>query len=92
MLKICAAFVDVMRTNSDGVRRPVFTPASHTTAMRSSTPPQPFGMRVKSSAPIAFWPAQNVQWSVAVVCRLPPCRPCHSAVWWWLERNGGLIT
>jgi hypothetical protein len=29
---------------------------------------------------------------VAVVCRLPLCRPCHSAAWWCLPRNGGLIT
>jgi hypothetical protein len=37
------------RTNSDGVSLPLLTPASQTTAMRSSTPPQPFGIFVKSS-------------------------------------------
>ncbi|MDT4862857.1 hypothetical protein FQZ97_975320 [compost metagenome] len=91
-LNSCAALVEVTRTNSDGVSRPALTPASHSTAMRSSTPPQPLGIFVKSSRPAAFCSAQKVQWSVAVVCNWPDCRPRHSASWCTFGRNGGLIT
>ena len=60
--------------------------------MRSSTPPVPLGILVKSLRPIAFCGAQKQQWSVAVVCRLPDCRPRHSTSWCSFGRNGGLIT
>ncbi len=87
-----AALVEVTATNSFGVSRPLLTPSLHSTARRSSTPPQPFGIIAKLALPAAFCGAQNTQWSVAVVCRLPDCRPRHSISWWPLGRNGGLIT
>ena len=71
---------------------PVFTPPSHSAAMRSCTPPVPLGIFAKFSFPMAFCAAQKVQWSVAVVCSWPDCRPRHSASWWPLGRKGGLIT
>ena len=92
MLNNLAVLADVIATNSDGVKRPVLTPASHKTAKRSSTPPQPLGILAKLSLPAAFCSAQNVQWSVAVVCKLPLCRPRHKNSWCVLARNGGLIT
>ena len=47
--------------------------------MRSSMPPVPFGISVKSSRPAAFCGAQKQQWSVAVVCSCPEASPAHSA-------------
>ena len=91
-LKIFAVLVEVSATNSCIDNRPLFTPASHSTAMRSSMPAVPLGMRLKSSRPMAFCSAQKQQWSVAVVCRLPDCKPRHSASWCSRGRNGGLIT
>jgi hypothetical protein len=82
------ALADVMATNSLGVSRPELTPASHSTAMRSSTPPQPFGILAKLSMPAAFCDAQKVQWSVAVVCSWPLCRPRHRNSWWILGAEG----
>jgi len=61
MLKSLAALAEVMATNSLGVSRPELTPASHSTAMRSSTPPQPLGILAKLSMPAAFCDAQKVQ-------------------------------
>src|SRR5450830_1574330 len=66
-LNSLAALAEVTATNSLGVRRPLFTPSSHSTARRSSTPPVPFGILLKSALPMAFCSAQKVQWSVAVV-------------------------
>jgi hypothetical protein len=85
------ALAEVTRTNSSGVTLPPFTPSSQITAMRSSMPPQPFGIFVKSFFPIAFCSALKVQWSVAVVCRCP-ASPRQSAAWCSFERKGGLIT
>ena len=62
-----AALVEVTRTNSFGVSRPVFTPSSHSTDMRSSTPPQPFGILREVALAHRLLLAQNTQWSVAVV-------------------------
>jgi hypothetical protein len=92
MLNSLAALAEVTATNSLGVSRPVFTPSSQSTAKRSSTPPQPLGILLKSALPAAFCSAQKVQWSVAVVCRLPACSPRHRNVLLPLGRNGGLIT
>src|SRR6218665_3584955 len=92
MLNRRAALAEVMATNSLGVRRPLFTTASQMTAMRSSTPPVPLGIWAKFFWPMAFCAAQNTQWSVAVVCNWPDCRPRQSASWWALGRNGGVIT
>ncbi|MNH36053.1 hypothetical protein D3C79_968050 [compost metagenome] len=78
-LKIFAVLVDVRATNACIDNLPVFTPSSQSTAIRSSIPAVPLGMRLKSSRPAAFCSAQKQQWSVAVVCRLPDCRPPHSA-------------
>ena len=39
---------EVTATNSFLVRRPVLTPAVHSTGMRSSSPPVPFGILRKS--------------------------------------------
>src|SRR3546814_9396680 len=68
MLKIFAALVEVMATNSFIVRRPEFTPWCQRTCMRSSTPPVPLGICVKLLWPMRFCGAQKQQWSVAVVC------------------------
>ena len=78
-LKILAVLVEVRATKSCIDNRPLFTPSSHSTAIRSSIPAMPLGIRLKSSRPAAFCSAQKQQWSVAVVCRLPDCRPPHSA-------------
>jgi hypothetical protein len=82
----------VAATNSLGVRRPVRTPWCQSTLRRSSTPPVPFGIFRKSFSPARFYGLQKQQWSVAVVCRLPDCRPFQSAAWCSFERKGGLIT
>ena len=87
-----AALIAWVATLPDGVSLPVLTPASQMTARRSSTPPQPLGIRLKSFLPAAFCSAQKVQWSVAVVCRLPLCRPFHKNSLLPLGRKGGLIT
>jgi len=79
MLNSLAALAEVTATNSLGVRRPEFTPASQISARRSSMPPQPLGIRVKSDLPAAFCGAQKTQWSVAVVCSCPDCNPRQSA-------------
>ncbi|MNH20650.1 hypothetical protein D3C79_804290 [compost metagenome] len=78
-MKIFAVLVEVRATKSCIDNLPLLTPSSQSTAMRSSMPAVPLGMRLKSSRPMAFCSAQKQQWSVAVVCRLPDCRPCHSA-------------
>ena len=44
----------VRATNRSGVSRPLFTPRCHRTCRRSSTPPQPLGILVKSSSPSRF--------------------------------------
>ncbi len=49
-----ATLVEVTATNSSGVRRPVSTPSVQSTASRSSTPFEPFGMMRKSSRPRRF--------------------------------------
>ena len=51
MLRILALLVDVTATNSFMVSRPVFTPRVHRTGIRSSRPPVPFGILVKSPTP-----------------------------------------
>ncbi|MNQ95013.1 hypothetical protein D3C85_1105530 [compost metagenome] len=78
-MKIFAALVLVRATKSWIDSLPLLTPSSHSTAMRSSMPAVPLGILLKSSRPAAFWSAQKQQWSVAVVCRLPDCRPRQSA-------------
>src|ERR1700741_4668458 len=92
MLKSFAALAEVTATNSLGVRRPVFTPASPITDIRSSMTPQPLGILLESDVPAAFCGAKNTQWAVAVVCNCPDCSPRQSASWCPLGRNGGLIT
>ena len=57
--------VEVTATNSFGVSRPVSTPWVHSTGMRSSRPPVPFGILVKSPKPSSFCLVVKAQWSVA---------------------------
>ena len=92
MLRIFAMLVEVTATNSFIVSRPVLTPFVHSTGMRSSRPPVPFGIFVKSPAPVRFCSVVKEQWSVATTCSDPACRPAHSESWWSLLRNGGLMT
>ena len=70
--------VEVTATNSSLVSRPVLTPAVHSTGMRSSSPPVPFGILVKSPMPMRFCSVVKAQWSVATTCSEPDCRPAHS--------------
>src|SRR4051794_20089857 len=92
ILRMRAMLVDVAATNSSLVSRPVLTPAVHKTGMRSPRPPVPFGILVKSLAPIRFCLMVNEQWSVATTDSVPDCKPAHSESWCLLARNGGDIT
>ena len=47
-------FDEVTATNSFMVSRPVRTPFVHSIGMRSSSPPVPFGILVKSFTPNRF--------------------------------------
>ena len=47
-------FVEVTATNSSGVSRPVATPWVQSIGIRSSSPPVPLGILVKSPTPIAL--------------------------------------
>ena len=60
-----AELAEVTATNSFGVSRPELTPAVHSTGMRSSSPPVPFGIMRKSFRPIRFCSIVKEQWSVA---------------------------
>ena len=46
--------VEVTATNSFGVSRPVVTPCVHSIGIRSSNPPVPLGILVKSPTPVRF--------------------------------------
>src|SRR3989337_2030684 len=92
MFNIRAMFAEVTATNSSFVSRPVFTPAFHSTGMRSSSPPVPLGIIEKFLAPTRFCLIVKEQWSVATTESEPDCRPAHRLSWWLLLRNGGDIT
>jgi len=67
-LKILAALVDVTLTKSDGDRKPWLTALVHVTAILSSTPLTPFGIKAKLSPPNFYLVLlQKVQLSVATV-------------------------
>jgi hypothetical protein len=57
--------VEVTATNSFGVSRPVATPWVQSIGSRSSSPPVPFGILVKSPTPWRFCSVVKAQWSVA---------------------------
>ena len=84
--------VEVTATNSFIVSRPVRTPLVHSTGIRSSSPPVPFGILVKSPSPIRFCSVVKAQWSVATTCSEPEASPAQSESWLRLSRNGGDIT
>ena len=63
--------VEVAATNSFIVRRPVSTPVVQSTGRRSSSPPVPFGILVKSPTPKRFCSVVKAQWSVATTCSEP---------------------
>ena len=46
--------VEVTATNSFIVSRPVLTPLVHSTGIRSSSPPVPFGILAKLPMPLRF--------------------------------------
>ena len=53
----------------------------------------PFGILVKSSAPIRFWPSKSKgAWSVATVWITPSRRAAHRTGWLLASRSGGDIT
>ena len=70
--------VEVTATNSFIVSRPVATPWVHSIGMRSSSPPVPFGILVKSPTPYRFCSVVNAQWSVATTESDPACNPAQS--------------
>ena len=70
-----AMLVEVTATNSFIVSRPVATPCVHSIGSRSSRPPVPLGILVKSPRPISFCLVVNAQWSVATTCSDPARRP-----------------
>ena len=84
--------VEVTATNSFIVSRPVPTPLVHRTASRSSRPPVPLGILVKSPSPMRFCSSVKAQWSVATTCSEPAASPAQSESWFFLSRKGGDIT
>jgi hypothetical protein len=54
MFRILAMLVEVTATNSSGVSRPVVTPWVQSIGIRSSSPPVPLGILVKSPTPYRF--------------------------------------
>ncbi len=56
--------------------------------MRSSRPPVPFGILVKSPRPVRFWSVVKAQWSVATTCSEPDGKARPEAVLMLLVAEG----
>ena len=84
--------VEVTATNSFMVSRPVSTPWVHSTGMRSSSPPVPFGIFVKSPTADALLLGGEGAMVGRDHLQRAGAQAGPEASWCFLSRNGGDIT